>query len=127
MKKNVYVALTIIILAFCLTACSNKDKKEIQEVENYLSEISDYEIKIENSDDTTKNGMIMIDSSYRCIHPNYRKISKIYNDSDQQELILSTIKKYISKDWFNGYLEYVNNNEYFDTSEISEDIFKIYE
>lgn len=127
MKKNIYIILTIFICTICFTACSSKNEKQIQEVEKYLSEISEHEIKIDSSDNTNKNGMLTINIGYKNIHSKYREISEIYKDSDQQKLILSTIEKYISEDWFSGYFEYINNNDYFDVSEINEDILKIYE
>lgn len=124
MKKLIFTILTICTVG--LTACQSKEDKELQQVETYLSEISDYEIKIDNSDNTDKNGMLTIDISYRNIQPRYKKISEIYNESDQQELILSTIKKYISEDWFNRYLEYINSVESLNVDDISEDILDIY-
>lgn len=125
MKKLIFTILTICIMG--LTACQSKETKELQQVEAYLSEISDFEIKIDNSDNTNKNGMLTIDISYRNIQPRYKKISKIYDESDQQELILSTIKKYISEDWFNRYLDYINSVESLNTDDISEDILSIYQ
>lgn len=126
MKK--IICIISIFCCFCLTACSSKNEKEMEEVINYLLEISEYELKIEKADITKKGGGLEIDIMYRNIHTRYKNISKIYDQSDQKELILSAIKDYISKEWFTNYLKYIYEyNDYFNPSDISQNILEVYE
>jgi hypothetical protein len=130
MNKKIIIFITsLIIIAIISISIAdysiNSQSAHIKKIKEYVSEIYDYQLKIESENKKEKKDGIAIDASKRKMANDFESISKEYeqlkSDENKQEIITYIKNSRITKEVYEIFEEYLNKDR------VNKDLLNIYE